>query len=82
MELSNTQKKETDGTYYMTVRLSREELEQVDGLRQQYKAATHAKLSRHATVKLMIEQGYLEVIKTVIEPMKAITAKLSTQTPL
>ena len=82
MELSNTQKKETDGTYYMTVRLSREELEQVDGLRQQYKAATHANLSRHATVKLMIEQGYLKVIQTVIEPMKAITAKLGTQTPL
>ena len=82
MELSNTQNKDTDGTYYMTVRLSKEELEQVDGLRQQYKAATHAKLSRHATVKLMIERGYVEVIKTVIAPMKALTAKLGTQTPL
>ena len=82
MELSNTKNKDIDGTYYMTVRLSKEELEQVDGLRQQYKAATHAKLSRHATVKLMMEQGYLEVIKTVIGPMKALTAKLSTQSPL
>jgi hypothetical protein len=69
------QQSQQDSTYYMTVRMTREELEQIDGMREEYKKACFASLSRHAAVKLLIERGFLEVMETVIGPMFKLSPK-------
>ena len=68
-------KSQSGSTYYMTVRMTREELELIDGVRQQYKQVCYAELSRHAAVKLLIERGILEVMESVIGPMVRLSTK-------
>ena len=64
-----------NGQTYITVRVSDEENDMIEGLMEQYKKATKVKISKHSAVKLMMEWGFLSVMENVIgvhrEPQRA-----------